>query len=206
MVNKTSRQYSVGAATFAERLNRLFAAVWPPGRGPYRSFEVTGALARRGYQLSAPYLSQLRSGTRKYPSPRTAEMLAEFFGVEVAYFDPDTSYARMIDAELAWLELAHDKTVRELTTALMTLTSDQREELLGPGPSPMLQQQDSSHGETQPSGRTGRVCSGLISSPSGDWYCNLGNGTPVRESTYDVRGSSPENALSTPHSRSATMR
>lgn len=53
MVNKTSRQYSVGAATFAERLNRLFAAVWPPGRGPYRSFEVTGALARRGYQLSA---------------------------------------------------------------------------------------------------------------------------------------------------------
>lgn len=154
MVTKKGRQYSVGAATFAERLNRLFAAVWPPGRGPYRSFEVTEALARRGYQLSAPYLSQLRSGTRKYPSPHTAEMLAEFFGVEVEYFDPDTSYARVIDAELAWLDLAHDKTVRELTTALMTLTPDQREELLGPDPSPVPEQQDSPHGATQPSGGT----------------------------------------------------
>jgi transcriptional regulator with XRE-family HTH domain len=130
MVSKKRRQYSVDAATFAERLNRLFATIWPAGRGPYRNFEVTQALARRGYQLSAPYLSQLRSGIRKYPSPRTAEMLAEFFGVEVDYFDPDTSYARALDTELDWLELAHDKTVRELTTALMTLTPGLREELL----------------------------------------------------------------------------
>ncbi|WP_285030624.1 helix-turn-helix transcriptional regulator [Mycolicibacterium sp. lyk4-40-TYG-92] len=130
MASKNRRQYSVDAATFAERLNRLFATIRPPGRGPYRSFEVTEALTRRGYQLSAPYLSQLRSGNRKYPSPRTAEMFAEFFGVEVEYFDPETSYARALDAELDWLELAHDKTVRELTTALMTLTPSQRDELL----------------------------------------------------------------------------
>jgi transcriptional regulator with XRE-family HTH domain len=133
MVSKSRRQYSVDAATFAERLNRLFAVIWPPGRGPYRNFEITQAVARRGHQLSAPYLSQLRSGTRKYPSPRTAEMLAEFFGVEVDYFDPDTSYARALDAELDWLELVHDKAVRELTTALMTLTPGQRDELLGRG-------------------------------------------------------------------------
>jgi transcriptional regulator with XRE-family HTH domain len=130
MDSRKRRQHSVEAATFAERLNRLFAAIRPPGRGPYRSFEVTEALARRGYQLSAPYLSQLRSGTRKCPSPRTAEMLAEFFGVEVEYFDADTCYARALDAELDWLHLAHDATVRELTTALMTLTPNQREELL----------------------------------------------------------------------------
>lgn len=130
MASRIRRQYSVDTATFAARLNRLFDTVWAPGRGPYRNFEVTEALDRRGHRLSAPYLSQLRSGIRKYPSPRTAEMLAEFFGVDVEYFDPDTSYARALDAELDWLDVAHDKSVRELTTALMTLTPSQRAGLL----------------------------------------------------------------------------
>lgn len=130
MASKKRRQYSVDTATFAARLNRLFDTIWAPGRGPYRNFEVTEALDRRGHRLSAPYLSQLRSGIRRYPSPRTAVMLAEFFGVEVEYFDPDTSYARALDAELDWLDVVHDKSVRELTTALMTLTPSQRDELL----------------------------------------------------------------------------
>lgn len=132
MSRNKRRQPSVDAATFAERLNRLFATIYPPGRGPYRSFEVTEALARRGYRLSAPYLSQLRSGTRTCPSPRTADMLAEFFGVGVDYFDPSTGYARALDAELDWLLLTHDESVRDLTHALMTLTPGLREELLGP--------------------------------------------------------------------------
>ena len=131
MASKKSRQSSVDAATFAERLNRLFAAIYPPGRGPYRSFEVTEALARRGYRLSAPYLSQLRSGTRTCPSPRTADMLAEFFGVGVDYFDSTTGYVRALDAELDWLHLTHDESVRDLTTALMHLTPSLREDLLG---------------------------------------------------------------------------
>lgn len=130
MISQTPRQFPSDTATFAERLNRLFAVIRPPGRGPYRSFEVTEALARRGYQLSAPYLSQLRSGTRKFPSPHTAEMLADFFGVDVEYFAADSPYARALDVELDWLDLTHDETVRELTTALMTLTPDQRDELL----------------------------------------------------------------------------
>lgn len=130
MASKKRRQYSVDEATFAERLNRLFAAIRPPGRGPYRSFEVTEALEHRGFRLSAPYLSQLRSGTRTCPSPRTAEMLAEFFGVKVEYFDTNTSYARALDVELDWLQLGHDESVRDLTTALMTLSPFLREELL----------------------------------------------------------------------------
>ncbi len=108
MASKKRRQYSVDEASFAERLNRLFVAIRPPGRGPYRSFEVTEALEHRGYRLSAPYLSQLRSGTRTCPSLRTAEMLAEFFGVKVEYFDTNTSYARALDVELDWLQLGHD--------------------------------------------------------------------------------------------------
>ncbi|MUL47082.1 helix-turn-helix transcriptional regulator [Mycobacterium sp. CBMA293] len=130
MASRKRRQPSVDAATFAERLNRLFTAIYPPGRGPYRNAEVTEALARSGYQLSAPYLSQLRSGIRNSPSLRTAEMLAEFFGVRVEYFDSTTGYARALDAELGWLHLARDETVRDLTTALMTLTPSLRADLL----------------------------------------------------------------------------
>ncbi|BBX82591.1 helix-turn-helix domain-containing protein [Mycolicibacterium aubagnense] len=132
MASKKRRQSSSDAATFAERLNRLFATVYPPGRGPYRNFEVTEALARRGYRLSAPYLSQLRSGIRACPSPRTADMLAEFFGVGVDYFDPTTGYARALDAELDWLHLTHDESVRDLTSALLTLTPGLRDDLLAP--------------------------------------------------------------------------
>lgn len=68
MVSKKRRGASVDAATFTERLNRLFAVVYPPGRGPYRNAEVREALAGRGFAMSAPYLSQLRGGTRTSPS------------------------------------------------------------------------------------------------------------------------------------------
>ena len=70
MAARKHRRMSVDVDAFTERLNRLFAVVYPPGRGPYRNVEVTEALAGRGYQLSAPYLSQLRSGVRGGPSSR----------------------------------------------------------------------------------------------------------------------------------------
>lgn len=130
MAGRKRHTVSVDGDAFIERLNRLFTAVYPPGRGPYRNFEVTQALAGRGYVLSAPYLSQLRRGIRRRPSARTVEMLAEFFGVRTEYFDPDSSYARAIDVELDWLELAHDQSVRELTTALLALDPALRDELL----------------------------------------------------------------------------
>ncbi|MDR3659133.1 MAG: XRE family transcriptional regulator [Mycobacterium sp.] len=131
MVSKKRRKVTVDAAAFTERLERLFAVVYPPGRGPYRNVEVTEALAGRGYRMSAPYLSQLRSGIRTGPSAGTAEMLAEFFGVGVEYFDTDSDYAHAVDVDLDWLHLAHDETVRDLTTALMTLTPSLRDDLLG---------------------------------------------------------------------------
>ncbi len=130
MARKKRRQPSVDAATFAERLNRLFTAVYPPGRGPYRNCEVTEALARRGHRMSAPYLSQLRSGVRQGPSPRTAEMLAEFFGVKVDYFDTHAAYADALDVELDWHRLLRDESVRDLTSALMQLTPGVRDGLL----------------------------------------------------------------------------
>lgn len=130
MAGMKRRTVSANGDAFAERLNRLFTTVYPPGRGPYRNFEVTQALAGRGHVLSAPYLSQLRRGIRSRPRAGTVEMLAEFFGVQVEYFDAASSYARAVDVELGWLELAHDPSVRELTTALMPLDPAVRDELL----------------------------------------------------------------------------
>ena len=52
------------STTFAARLNRLFDVVYPPGRGPHTSAEVIAALKAEGVTMSAPYLSQLRSGNR----------------------------------------------------------------------------------------------------------------------------------------------
>lgn len=132
MADRKRRRVSVDADAFTERLNRLFAVVYPPGRGPFRNFEVSQALAGRGRKLSTPYLSQLRRGIRSGPSADTVEMLAEFFGVQVEYFDTDSGYARAVDADLDWLDLVHDRSVRELTTALLTLTPDARDQLLGP--------------------------------------------------------------------------
>src|SRR6476620_6350974 len=62
--------------TFAARLNRLFDVVYPPGRGPHTSAEVIAALKSEGVTMSAPYLSQLRSGNRTNPSVATMAALA----------------------------------------------------------------------------------------------------------------------------------
>lgn len=58
---------SIDPHTVAARLNRLFDTIRPPGRGPLRNHEVIKALRARGIEMSAPYLSQLRSGSRNHP-------------------------------------------------------------------------------------------------------------------------------------------
>ena len=68
--------------TFAARLNRLFDTVYPPGRGQHTSAEVIAALKAEGITMSAPYLSQLRSGNRTNPSSATMAALANFFRIK----------------------------------------------------------------------------------------------------------------------------
>jgi len=67
--------------TFAARLNRLFDTVYPPGRGPHTSAEVIAALKAEGVTMSAPYLSQLRSGNRTksvgHHDGRTCQLLPD---------------------------------------------------------------------------------------------------------------------------------
>ncbi|PXW98851.1 helix-turn-helix domain-containing protein [Mycolicibacterium moriokaense] len=107
--------------TFADRLQRLFDAVHPPGGGPYTGAAVIGDLKRHGVIMSAPYLSQLRSGKRSNPSPATMQALADFFGVEVAYFTDDAYYA-MLDVELTVLAAMRDEGVQRISARTIGLS------------------------------------------------------------------------------------
>jgi transcriptional regulator with XRE-family HTH domain len=115
--------------TFAARLNRLFDTVYPPGRGPHTSAEVIAALKAEGVTMSAPYLSQLRSGNRTNPSSTTMAALANFFRIKPAYFTDDEYYEKL-DQELTWLAEMRDEGVRRIAARTVGLSSEAKEDLV----------------------------------------------------------------------------
>ncbi|HET9874191.1 MAG TPA: transcriptional regulator [Mycobacterium sp.] len=117
------------STTFAARLNRLFDAVYPPGRGPHTSAEVIAALKAEGITMSAPYLSQLRSGNRTNPSAATMAALANFFRIKPAFFTDDEYYAKL-DVELLWLANAREESVRRIATQAIGLSPEAQEDIL----------------------------------------------------------------------------
>jgi transcriptional regulator with XRE-family HTH domain len=122
-------------AIFAQRLNRLFSTVYPPGRGPYTAAELLRSVNARGVNLSAPYLSQLRTGVRVDPSPTVIDAIAGFFGIHPYYLTgKDHEYTRYLDAELDWMDLARNPTVRDLTNALLQVPPDVREDIIAATP------------------------------------------------------------------------
>lgn len=117
------------STTFAARLNRLFDTVYPPGRGPHTSAEVIAALRAEGITMSAPYLSQLRSGNRTNPSVATMAALANFFRIKPAFFTDDDYYERL-DAELTRLENMRDDGVRQIAERAVGLSADAQRDVL----------------------------------------------------------------------------
>ena len=116
------------STTFAARLNRLFDTVYPPGRGPHTSAEVIGALKAEGITMSAPYLSQLRSGNRTNPSTATMAALANFFRIKPAYFTDDEYYEKL-DRELSWLATMREDGVRRIALAAAELSAESRADI-----------------------------------------------------------------------------
>ena len=114
--------------TFTARLNRLFDAVYPPGRGPHTSAELIAALDAQGTLISAPYLSQLRKGTRANPSKEMLEGIAAFFRVSPAYFTDDW-YFRVMDKELTILSAMRDHEVRRVADRFVGLSPSAIDEL-----------------------------------------------------------------------------
>ena len=107
--------------TFAARLNLLFDTAYSPGRGPHASVEVVTALRDEGITMSAPYLSQLRSGARRNPSNATMAAVARFFRIKVAYFT-DEAYCEKLTEELILLAHMRDEGVRRLTARSIGLS------------------------------------------------------------------------------------
>lgn len=67
----------------------------PPGLGPLHLSGGLKALRRASTPMSPPYLSQLRTGQRRHPSPAAIAALAQFFGVPPAYFTDDHHYRQL---------------------------------------------------------------------------------------------------------------
>jgi transcriptional regulator with XRE-family HTH domain len=116
------------STTFSARLNRLFDTVYPPGRGPHTSAEVIAALKAEGVTMSAPYLSQLRSGNRTNPSSTTMTALANFFRIKPAYFTDDEYYEKL-DKELSWLLVMRDEGVRRIAMVVSELSQDGKDDV-----------------------------------------------------------------------------
>lgn len=117
------------STTFSSRLNRLFDTVYPPGRGPHTSAEVIAALKAEGITMSAPYLSQLRSGNRTNPSSATMAALANFFRIKSAYFTDDEYYEKL-DKELSWITTMRDDGVRRIATRTVGLSAQAQQDIV----------------------------------------------------------------------------
>jgi transcriptional regulator with XRE-family HTH domain len=117
------------STTFAARLNRLFETVYPPGRGPHTSAEVIAALKAEGITMSAPYLSQLRSGNRTNPSTATMAALANFFRIKPAYFTDDEYYEKL-DNELSWLAIMRDEGIRRIAIGASGLSPEAQQDIV----------------------------------------------------------------------------
>jgi transcriptional regulator with XRE-family HTH domain len=117
------------STTFSARLNRLFDTVYPPGRGPHTSAEVIAALKSEGVTMSAPYLSQLRSGNRTNPSSATMAALANFFRIRPAYFTDDEYYEKL-EKELSWLLVMRDEGVRRIAIKASGLSPEAQQDVV----------------------------------------------------------------------------
>ncbi|GEE00091.1 secretion protein EspR [Gordonia spumicola] len=113
---------------FADRLNRLFETVHPPGRRPHTNSEVVAALTSAGHSISKPYMSQLRNGHRTNPSHEVVVALAKFFKVQPDYFYDDV-YAAKIDHDLEVLSQLRGRGLRRLSARAFDLSEESQEML-----------------------------------------------------------------------------
>ncbi len=118
-------------AIFAQRLNRLSATVYPPGAAPTPP-QNSFAWSTRGAPAYLRHICpSFALGSVSVPPRGQFTRIAMFFGIHPYYFtDDDHEYTRNLEAELDWLTLDRDPTVRCLTTALLQLPANVREGIL----------------------------------------------------------------------------
>lgn len=137
-----------GIPHLAERLDALFVKVPRPGTSsPWSNDAVAEALTEAGVSVTAPYLSQLRSGRRNNPSARLLAAISDFFGVPITYFF-DTDEHDRISSQLATLAAARDARLSGVLARTHTLSDESKSELAGIIEAVLrLQQQGATDGE-----------------------------------------------------------
>lgn len=100
------------ARTLADKINRLFATIHPPDRGPWSNQDVERWLsehaAEDGLTISANYLALLRNGQRDNPTMRNVQAMAKFFQVDPGYFLRDDADTEQTYADLELLGAIRD--------------------------------------------------------------------------------------------------
>lgn len=120
-----------GIPHLAERLDALFVRVPRPGtEAPWSNDAVAEELSDRGVSVTAPYLSQLRSGKRTNPSARLLAGIADFFGVPLTYFFDDDEHKR-VASQLENLAAARDARLSGVLARTHTLSDQSLSELTG---------------------------------------------------------------------------
>jgi hypothetical protein len=125
--------------TFSGKLRHLFAAIYPPDRGPFTPEEVAAAISADGRygSISSSYVRELLNpDTGTLPNPRLKHILglADHFGLadedaaEAAYF-LDDHLAATVDAELADLVALRDAGVVEFVARVAEHAQDWGPEL-----------------------------------------------------------------------------
>ena len=97
-----------GLRSFAQRLDLLFAATHPAGRGEVGYPEVAAALTEAGGPTVTPtYLYMLRTGRRSNPRADLIQALARYFKVPAGYF-LDDEVAEQYAEQLKLLQAIRD--------------------------------------------------------------------------------------------------
>ena len=115
--------------TLAEKINRLFETLHPPGRGPWSNQEVERWLAERvavdgdGLTISANYLLLLRNGQQDNPTMRHVQAMAKFFRIDPGYFLHDDAESEQIYADLQLLGAIRDNE-QDMSIALSVFDLD----------------------------------------------------------------------------------
>lgn len=108
--------------TLADKLNHLFATVYPASQGPYSNEKAAAEIREKGGpSISGTYIWLLRKGQRTNPTLNHLEALASLFGVPPAYFFDDEEAAQ-VDSHLELLTAMRDLDVRSMALRMAGLS------------------------------------------------------------------------------------
>lgn len=122
MAQDGDREQRQRAATFGEKLTRLFAVMHRPGEAAMSDRALARRIRDQGGSISAAYVAELRTGRKTNPSLEHIRQIAQAFGVRPGYF-LDDEVAERVDRELDRLEERH-RTSRLQELAARTASLD----------------------------------------------------------------------------------